>query len=97
MNMIYISHPFTGDQERNRQDSIRIQAELQNDNPDEVYINPLRMFEQADYYQVLAQCFEVLSRCDKAIFCKDWEKSWGCQAEMAYCIAHNIPVETCES
>lgn len=95
MQMIYISHPYTGNEKENTADAERTRAALQHDNPEECYVNPLSMFGESDgeYYQVLAQCLEVLSRCDEIIFCDGWRESNGCQAEMAFAMQRGIKVE----
>lgn len=44
-------------------------------------------------YQVLAQCLELLARCDTVIFCDGWQQSNGCQAEMAFAIQQGKNIE----
>lgn len=98
MKMVYISHPYTGNEEENKADADRIKEELQYDNPEENYISPLGMFGEPDktvggYCTSLARCLELLSRCDEVVFCEGWEKSTGCRAELAFALQHGIATD----
>ena len=45
MNIHYLSHPFSGDEETNRAAAEAIQRELQERYPHVVYVNPLANFK----------------------------------------------------
>lgn len=93
MKRVYISHPYTGDEERNLDHAARVRAALKEAHPEVCYLNPLGMFggPDTDYTTALADALELLSICNEAIFCKGWETSTGCRAERAYCIQQGIP------
>lgn len=87
MKMIYISHPYTGDEKNNMQDARQIARQLAKaTNGQVLFINPLDTFSHCtgvlDYMPILEQCIELLERCDGVIFCNGWTRSRGCQAEM---------------
>ena len=87
MKMMYISHPFTGNEEENAADAKDVKKTLQLTYPNVCFVNPLDEFgdnDKLDYCTALSLAMELLSRCDGVIFCRDWEKSTGCRAEMAY-------------
>ena len=44
MKKIYLSHPYTGDEERRRAEAAKIQRDLQGRFPDMIVMNPLAMF-----------------------------------------------------
>lgn len=87
MKMMYISHPFTGSEEKNAKDAKHVKKTLQLTYPNICFVNPLDEFgdnDKLDYCTALSLAMELLSRCDGVIFCRNWEKSVGCRAEMAY-------------
>jgi len=87
MKMMYISHPFTGNEKENAADAKRVKKALQLAYPNICFVNPLDEFgdnDKLDYSTALSLAMELLSRCDGVIFCRNWEKSTGCKAEMAY-------------
>ena len=87
MKMMYISHPFTGNEKENAAGAKRVKKALQLAYPNICFINPLDEFgdnDKLDYCAALSLAMEILSRCDGVIFCRNWEKSTGCKAEMAY-------------
>ena len=91
MELVYIAHPFTGDEESNIKKAKAIRACLQAKYPDKVFITPLGFFGDADnktvnYCQELSQCLELLSRCDTLLVCNGWEDSNGCRAETAFAL-----------
>ena len=96
MKMIYISHPYTGDEKNNMQDARQIARLLAKaTNGQVLFINPLDTFSHCtgvlDYMPILEQCIELLERCDGVIFCKGWEQSRGCQEEMDASLNSKIP------
>lgn len=98
MKRVYISHPYTGDEEYNLASSRRIRTALKEAHPEVCYLNPLGIFgdESTDYSTALADALELLSVCQEAIFCPGWEKSTGCRAERAYCMQQGIVIRALE-
>ena len=94
MKRYYISHPYTGDEEKNKMDADRIRAALKDAHPGICFINPLGMFgnKDTDYCTALADAMELLSVCDAVIFCPGWEESTGCRAEKAFAIQQGIKI-----
>ncbi len=89
MELYYISHPYTsnGDTRDNIKQSREIKKKLQMGYPDICFVNPLDEFGEYfgfDYHRVLAYCLKLLSKCDGIVMCGEWNKSKGCQAELAY-------------
>lgn len=96
MEMVYISHPYTGNEEHNKEHAQAIRKSLQYDNPDDCYICPLGMFgdeQDPEYCRTLARCMELESRCDTVVFCAGWEESTGCRAEMALAIMLGLKID----
>ena len=98
MKMIYMSHPFTGDEERNTKDARYMQDLLLKKNPGNCIINPIDMFagmkaeDEKGYAEILACCMEVLGRCDMVFMCAGWKNSTGCKAELALALQKGIEV-----
>ena len=94
MKRYYISHPYTGDEEKNKMDADRIRAALKEAHPGICFMNPLGMFgnKDTDYFIALADAMELLSVCDAVIFCPGWENSCGCRAEKAFVIQQGIKI-----
>ena len=82
---IYIAHPYTGDEERNRKLALDAEEALRKATPNVEFFNPVgRMSEQVEglsYAEVMAQCLSELTECDGIVFCGDWKKSTGCRFE----------------
>lgn len=67
MTLHYLSHPFTGDEEKNRAVAEAIQRELQEKHPRVIYVNPLANFKALagmPYGKILDYCLALLMRCD---------------------------------
>ena len=94
MKRYYISHPFTGNEEKNKADADRIRAALKEAHPDICFMNPLGMFgnKDTDYCTALADALELLSSCEAVIFCPGWEDSTGCRAEKAFALQQGIRI-----
>lgn len=97
MDMIYISHPYTGDEENNRASAERIAAEFAQKYPDVVFINPLNVMKHLKdtsipYEVVLEQCKTLLARCEGIIMAGNWKDSRGCMEELGYAKEHHLPV-----
>ena len=93
--IIFVSHPFTGDKERNRWDAERITENLQRSHPKITFINPLEILRPLDglrpEFAILAACMNLIKGCDAVLQCDGWEKSAGCRAEAAFAVVHDIP------
>lgn len=94
MKRYYISHPYTGNEEKNKADADRIRAALKEANPSICFMNPLWMFGNKDTYYctTLADALELLSSCEAVIFCPGWEDSTGCRAEKAFALQQGIRI-----
>ena len=95
MVVCYLSHPFSGDEEKNRAAAEAIQRALQERYPRTLYINPLANFEALEgmeYDTIMGYCLELLYRCDAIVMAGDYRTSRGCIAELAYAREYHIPV-----
>ena len=96
MKMMYISHPFTGNETMNRIDATRVKKTLQLTYPNICFVNPLDEFgdnEKLEYCTALSLAMELLSRCDGIIFCRGWEDSVGCRAEKAFALKTGMEIK----
>ena len=98
MKLIYISHPFSGDEEKNRAKikAIKSYCMKTTDPIQELYINPIAAIGAAQsfsYRNIIEQCLILLSRCDRLLLCGDWQTSRGCWAEYAFAVSRGIPIE----
>ena len=89
MNLIYISHPYTGNEEQNKEEAMQISADLAKLHPEILFINPLSAMQHTtvaglDYEPILKQCLTLLSKCDGMIMTGDWQNSKGCNAEFQF-------------
>ena len=82
---IYIAHPYTGDEAKNRERALRAEEMLREATPQTVFYNPVgrttERFEGLSYAEVMAQCLSELTECDGIVFCGDWKESTGCRFE----------------
>ena len=82
---IYIAHPYTGDEERNRKLALDAEEVLRKATPNAEFFNPVgRMTERfrgMSYAGIMAHCLGELTRCDGIVFCGDWKESTGCRIE----------------
>ena len=91
----YISHPYMGDEEKNRVEAAEIQQVLQKRYPDILFLNPLAMFApiaDMDYEQVMEYCIEALQDADMVIMSGDYANSVGCMRELK--AARELGIET---
>lgn len=92
--VIYISHPFGGEQ-KNIEDIERIILSLIKDLPDYLFLSPCHAFgyqyKELDYEQGLSECIWLLDQADEMWVFGDWENSKGCFAEIDYCETMHIP------
>lgn len=95
MRMCYISHPYTGNEERNREDAARIQAELQAKFQSKLFVNPIANFaalKGMSYAQIMTYCLELLNRCDEVVFGGDFHESRGCMMELSVARNNNLSI-----
>lgn len=93
--MVYISHPYSGNEDKNIKEAQEITIELATKNPNKTFINPLATFHHleiinASYENCLKQCLELLSVCDSIIMTGDWKNSKGCLVEYEYAKEHGL-------
>ena len=97
MRVIYLAHPYGGD-EKNVEDAKRIVKELVKKYPDKVFLSPLQAtgfyYNDIPYIDGMNHCLELLSRCDEIWFCDGWQDSKGCMMEYAFATAKRIPIYT---
>ena len=89
MSLIYVAHPFTGDEEKNLKEAALIYKQLVQENPELTFISPLMAFgglgNLVTYHKALNMCLALLSRCDGLVLTGNWEESKGCQVERNFC------------
>ncbi len=84
---IYIAHPYTGDEVRNRERALRAEGLLRKATPQTAFYNPVgrmsdsKQFAAMSYAGIMAHCLGELTRCDGIVFCGDWKESAGCRIE----------------
>ena len=82
---IYLAHPYTGDEVRNRERALRAEEQLRKATPQTAFYNPVgrmtKQFEGLSYAEVMAHCLSELTECDGIVFCGDWKESTGCRFE----------------
>ena len=97
MKMIYISHPFTGNEEENRTKAHLIAAKLAAKYPAVLFVNPLTAMKHAvaaklTYGDILDQCIELVNRSDGIIMTGNWRESRGCTKEYKFAKAAKIKI-----
>ena len=93
--MIYISHPYSGNEEENIKETEKIAIKLANKYPKITFINPLATFHHLEktklsYDDCLDQCLELLSYCDGVIFTGNWSCSNGCKEEYKFALGRQL-------
>ena len=96
MELIYLAHPFGGEQENvTKVEAIILDFVLKM--PDHTFYSPLHatgfMYSQLTYLEGMEHCFEALSRCDALWLCGNWRESRGCNMEYGFAKAKGIPIE----
>lgn len=86
MKLVYLSHPFSGNESVNRADARFTCSDLKEKHKEWCIINPLDNFWwtqnlKLTYEEILAMCLEILQTCDTIYLCRGWERSAGCRAE----------------
>ena len=94
MKLVYVAHPFRGDEQANTLRVSRICRALRAKYPDDLFLSPIHAFRwfRTDHEGALEHCLRMLSRCDEALFFGRWWESYGCQQELAYAVRHNMRV-----
>lgn len=97
MFTVYLSHPYTGDEDKNRLIARRIAARIVREYPGIAVVNPLDALQYAtmtelSYDEILKIDIELLSRCDAVLVQGDWERSRGCRREVQAAYERGIPV-----
>lgn len=91
---IYLAHPYTGDEEKNRERALKAEELLRKATPQTAFYNPVgrmsasKQFAGMSYAGIMAHCLGELARCDGVVFCGDWKESAGCRFEA--CIAKRL-------
>ena len=84
---IYITHPYTGNEEMNRESALEAEKVLRQATPNVEFFNPVGRMSQTkhfmamSYANVMAYCLEALADSDGVVFCGDWAHSSGCRLE----------------
>ena len=84
---IYLAHPYTGDEERNRERALRAEELLRKATPQTAFYNPVgrisasKQFAGRSYAEVMVEGLSKLAECDGIVFCGDWKGSAGCRFE----------------
>lgn len=86
MKLVYVSHPFTGNEAENRQDARALCSDLKEEHKGWCLINPLDNFMwtqniKLSHREILNMCLEILKACDSIYLCHGWERSIGCREE----------------
>ena len=96
MKLIYIAHPFGGEQE-NIDKVQAIITDFVKRVPDHTFYSPLHatgfFYGQLTYLDGMEHCFEALSRCDELWVAGDWRESRGCNMEYGFAKAKGIPIK----
>ena len=97
MKLVYISHPYTGEETKNRREAEQIAAGLTQMHPGILFVNPLNAMRhhkkaKTEYEEVLAQCLALLAKCDGVVMTGKWKDSRGCRREREYAKEKQIPV-----
>lgn len=93
--MIYISHPYTGNEAHNISEAESIAVDLAKRHPKTLFINPLAVMKhegiaKRSYHVIIDNCLELLGYCQAVIFTGDWRYSKGCMAEYGYAKAKGM-------
>lgn len=84
---IYLAHPYTGDEERNRERALKAEEVLRKATPQTTFYNPVgrisasKQFAGRSYAEVMVEGLSKLTECDGIVFCGDWKESAGCRFE----------------
>ena len=97
MRLIYIAHPFGGNQENVEKVQSIITKLLLHKHPDCTFYSPLHatgfLYNQLTYLGGMKHCFEALGRCDELWLCEGWKDSRGCNMEYWFAKGKGIPIK----
>ena len=97
MKILYVSHPFTGNEEENRKEARLITVALQRKYPKYHFYNPLDALQAQgeaglDYDAILEHCQCIIDACDGVILTGNWDQSKGCMKEKYFAELAQKPV-----
>ena len=86
MEMIYISHPYSGNEKENRKAANQLTKKLSKKYPHVTFINPISAMvhfkdSTTAYEAILEHCKHLMSKCDGVIMAGNWQESYGCTEE----------------
>ena len=91
----YLAHPYGGNPE-NISRAAALRQKLQQNRPQVTIFSPVEHFSPlqglVDEPQVMRHCLTILGRCDALWVAPGHDRSLGCAKEIAYAIAHGVPV-----
>lgn len=93
-NIIYISHPYGGN-ERNQKIVSNLIMKLYQIYPQYLFISPIHafshMYDYVEYQTGLDMCLWLLDKCDEMWVFGNYQNSVGCKREIEYATNHLIP------
>lgn len=101
MKKVFISHPYSGNEEENFKRVDSICKSIERDYDDVLPISPLHLWsfmsEDGKYRNdILTFCFRIIDNCDKVLFYKYDKFSEGQQAELRYSREIGKPIDIIE-
>lgn len=98
--LIYIAHPFGGDDVNRKACEDLIRKLTTNCNNSYVFVSPVlnfgHMYVNVDYIEGINLCLDLLNACDGLLLAGDWHISRGCMAEYAFAMAKEITIFSLE-
>ena len=96
--MIYVCHPFSGNEEANRELGRLIASRIFAITHEPI-IYPCDCVrymevEYVPYETVMDVCVELMLSCDKVVLTGDWKHSRGCIIEAANALKHGLSIQT---
>lgn len=96
MKLIYLAHPFGGEQS-NIDKAGKLIKELLHKHPACTFYSPLHstgfLYDKLNYIDGMDHCFEALSRCDELWLCEGWQDSRGCNMEYGFAKGKGMTIE----
>ena len=97
MKLIYVSHPYSGDEVKNRSEAGKLAANIAKKHPSVLIVNPLDAMRhlkaaKAPYEQILEKCKALLEKCDGIIMMGKWKDSYGCMDEYMHAVSLKMPI-----
>ena len=96
--MLYVAHPFGGNLDNIARAEIQL-SKLRKLLPRHTLVSPIHNwrylnYEASDQVKAIADCVNLLLRCDALILTGRWEESAGCRAEYIAAKVKGLPVFT---